>query len=84
MKQSFLKQILTDGISTFCLKFTQGVKFLFFPIFSYFSQHTPIFPIFQQFPPIFPIFWPFYYNKQIFIRDLNILSLFSYVVYGVH
>ena len=24
----------------------QGVKFLFFPIFSYFSQHTPIFPIF--------------------------------------
>ena len=34
----------------------QGVKFLFFPIFSYFSQHTPIFPIFQQFPPIFPIF----------------------------
>ena len=25
---------------------SQGVKFLFFPIFSYFSQHTPIFPIF--------------------------------------
>ena len=24
----------------------QGVKFLFFPIFSYFSRHTPIFPIF--------------------------------------
>ena len=24
----------------------QGVKFLFFRIFSYFSQHTPIFPIF--------------------------------------
>ena len=24
----------------------QGVKFLFFPIFSYFSQHTPVFPIF--------------------------------------
>ena len=26
--------------------YIQGVKFLFFPIFSYFSQHTPIFPIF--------------------------------------
>ena len=24
----------------------QGLKFPFFPIFSYFSQHTPIFPIF--------------------------------------
>ena len=62
----------------------QGVKFLFFPIFSYFSQHTPIFPIFQQFPPIFPIFSHFMYNKQIFVRDLNILSLFKYAVYRVH
>ena len=35
---------------------TQGVKFLYFPIFSYFSQHTPIFPTFQQFTPIIPIF----------------------------
>ena len=34
----------------------QGVKFLFFPIFSYFSQHTPIFPIFLAISSFFSYF----------------------------
>ena len=34
----------------------QGVKFLFFPIFSYFSQHTPIFPIFLAISSYFSYF----------------------------
>ena len=50
------KHILTLDFTHQLLVQVQGVKFLYFPIFSYFSQHTPIFPIFQQFPPIFPIF----------------------------
>ena len=55
------------------------------PIFSYFSQHTPIFPIFfSNFLLFFLFFSHFTYNKQIFVRDLNILSLFKYVVYRVH
>ena len=38
---------LNKGTTCSALKnHMQGVKFLFFPIFSYFSQHTPIFPIF--------------------------------------
>ena len=52
------------------------------PIFSYFSQQTPIFPIF--FSNFLLFFSHFTYNKQIFVRDLNILSLFKYVVYRVH
>ena len=39
----FKKLLLTTYIHFFK---KQGVKFLFFPIFSYFSPHTPIFPIF--------------------------------------
>ena len=58
----------------------QGVKFLYFPIFSYFSQHTPIFPIFQQFPPIFPIFSHFTYNLLFFI--IFYLFYLLYMAYG--
>ena len=52
--------------------------FLFFSAYSYFSY------FFSNFLLFFLFFNHFTYNKQIFVRDLNILSLFKYVVYRVH
>ena len=48
--------------------------FLFFYAYSYCSYFLAISSYFSHFT----------YNKQIFVRDLNILSLFKYVVYRVH
>ena len=59
----------------------QGVKFLIFPIF---LSILLFFLFFSNFLLFFLIFSHFTYNKQIFVRDLNILSLFKYVVYRVH
>ena len=53
--------------------------FLFFSAYSYFSYF-----FFSNFLLFFLFFSHFTYNKQIFVRDLNILSLFKYVVYRVH
>ena len=64
-----LNSIMKTSYFTYFENNLQGVKFLFFPIFSYFSQHTPIFPIFQQFPPIFLFFWPF-----LLLDTLNLLK----------
>ena len=36
---------------------SQGVKFLFVPIFTYFLKSFLFSPIFSRKPPIFPIFW---------------------------
>ena len=58
----------------------QGVKFLFFPIF---LSILLFFLFFSNFLLFFLFFSHFTYNKQIFVRDLNILSLFKYVVYRV-
>ena len=55
--------------------------FLFFPIF---LSILLFFLFFSNFLLFFLFFSHFTYNKQIFIRDLNILSLFKYVVYRVH
>ena len=55
--------------------------FLFFPIF---LSILLFFLFFSNFLLFFLFFCHFTYNKQIFIRDLNILSLFKYVVYRVH
>ena len=52
--------------------------FLFFSAYSYFSY------FFSNFLLFFLFFSHFTYNKQIFVRNLNILSLFKYVVYRVH
>ena len=52
--------------------------FLFFSAYSYFSY------FFSNFLLFFLFFSHFTYNKQIFVGDLNILSLFKYVVYRVH
>ena len=52
--------------------------FLFFSAYSYFSY------FFSNVLLFFLFFSHFTYNKQIFVRDLNILSLFKYVVYRVH
>ena len=68
-----------------CLIYTdivQGVKFLFFPIFLSILLFFLFF--FSNFLLFFLFFRHFTYNKQIFVRDLNILSLFKYVVYRVH
>ena len=53
--------------------------FLFFSAYSYFSYF-----FFSNFLLFFLFFSDFTYNKQIFVRGLNILSLFKYVVYRVH
>ena len=53
--------------------------FLFFSAYSYFSYF-----FFSNFLLFFLFFSHFTYNKQIFVGDLNILSLFKYVVYRVH
>ena len=55
--------------------------FLFFPIF---LSILLFFLFFSNFLLFFLFFSHFTYNKQIFVRDLNILSLFKYVVYRVH
>ena len=55
--------------------------FLFFPIF---VSILLFFLFFSNFLLFFLFFGHFTYNKQIFVRDLNILSLFKYVVYRVH
>ena len=55
--------------------------FLFFPIF---LSILLFFLFFSNFLLFFLFFSYFTYNKQIFVRDLNILSLFKYVVYRVH
>ena len=55
--------------------------FLFFPIF---LSKLLFFLFFINFLLFFLFFSHFTYNKQIFVRDLNILSLFKYVVYRVH
>ena len=55
--------------------------FLFFPIF---LSILLFFLFFSNFLLFFLFFSHFTYNKQIFVRDLNILSLFKYVVYTVH
>ena len=60
---------------------SQGVKFLFFPIF---LSILLFFLFFSNFLLFFLFFSHFTYNKQIFVRDLNTLSLFKYVVYRVH
>ena len=68
----------------FCLIYTdivQVVKFLFFPIF---LSILLFFLFFSNFLLFFLFFRHFTYNKEIFVRDLNILSLFKYVVYRVH
>ena len=59
----------------------QGVKFLFFPIF---LGILLFFLFFSNFLLFFLFFSHFTYNKQIFVRDLKILSLFKYVVYRLH
>ena len=59
----------------------QGVKFLFFPIF---LSILLFFLFFSNFLLFFLFFSHFTYDKEIFVRDLNILSLFKYVVYRVH
>ena len=59
----------------------QGVKVQFFPIF---LSILLFFLFFCNFLLFFLFFSHFTYNKQIFVRDLNILSLFKYVVYRVH
>ena len=55
--------------------------FLFFPIF---LSILLFFLFFSNFLLFFLFFSHFTYNKQIFVRDLNILSLFKYVVNRVH
>ena len=55
--------------------------FLFFPIF---LSILLFFLFFSNFLLFFLFFSHFTYNKQIFVGDLNILSLFKYVVYRVH
>ena len=55
--------------------------FLFFPIF---LSILLFFLFFSNFLLFFLFFSHFTYNKQIFVRDLNILSLFKYVAYRVH
>ena len=55
--------------------------FLFFPIF---LSILLFFLFFSNFLLFFLFFSHFTYNKQIFVRDLNILSLFKYVVCRVH
>ena len=55
--------------------------FLFFPIF---LSILLFFLFFSNFLLFFLFFSHFTYNKEIFVRDLNILSLFKYVVYRVH
>ena len=55
--------------------------FLFFPIF---LGILLFFLFFSNFLLFFLFFSHFTYNKQIFVGDLNILSLFKYVVYRVH
>ena len=67
-------KVTVDG----SVSYTQGVKFLFFPIF------LSILLFFLFFSNFLPFFSHFTYNNQIFGRDLNILSLFKYVVYSVH
>ena len=57
------------------------IFFLFFPIF---LSILLFFLFFSNFLLFFLFFSHFTYNKQIFVRDLNILSLFKYVVYRVH
>ena len=58
----------------------QGVKFLFFPIF---LSILLFFLFFSNFLLFFLFFSHFTYNKQIFVRDLNILSLFKYVILSI-
>ena len=62
----------------------QGVRFLFFLLFPIFLSILLFFLFFSNFLLFFLFFSHFTYNKQIFVRDLNILSLFKYVVYRVH
>ena len=64
------------------LHINQGVKFLFFPIFL--SILLCFLFFFSNFLLFFLFFRHFTHNKEIFVRDLNILSLFKYVVYRVH
>ena len=59
----------------------QGVKFLFFPIFSYFSEHTPIFPIFLAISSYFSYFLAILLTISKYLLDIwKFLSLFKYVV----
>ena len=72
--------ISSYGILDFTLKFwccraSSSYFFLFFSAYSYFLSNFLLFFLF---------FGHFTYNKQIFVRDLNTLSLFKYVVYRVH
>ena len=69
--------------STLCWKIraSSSYFFLFFPIF---LSILLFFLFFSNFLLFFLFFSHFTYNKQIFVRYLNILSLFRYVVYRVH
>ena len=65
-----------------CIECTAGRQV---PISNLFSLSMLLFFLFfSNFLLFFLFFSQFTYNKQIFVRDLNILSLFKYFVYRVH
>jgi len=51
---------------------SQGVKFLFVPIFTYFLESFLFSPIFSRKPPIFSIFWKLVlaFEKKIIVAFL--------------
>ena len=65
----------------FMYRASSSYFFLFFPIF---LSILLFFLFFSNFLLFFLFFSHFTYNKQIFVRDLNIVSLFKYVVYRVY
>ena len=79
-------KIMNAGFSSFmcvvCIsRASSSYFFLFFPIF---LSILLFFLFFSNFLLFFLFFSHFTYYKQIFVRDLNILSFFKYVVYRVH